>query len=87
MKDPVSETLDRVRRIETRLTKYLEHIGFATGAQRPTWVDGVVMLPSMDCSLRDILATVPRDWNPAYVVRVEHAGVIVAELFVLGSRP
>lgn len=82
MKDPVVETLDRVRRIETRLTKYLEHIGFTTGAQRPAWHDGTIVLPSMDCSLKDTLAAIPHDWDPLRAVYVTHAGRDVSVLYL-----
>lgn len=62
LKPMVVETLDRTRRIETRLTKYLEQTGFDTGIQRPTWGDGKISVPTPACSLRDCLAVVPSDW-------------------------
>lgn len=56
------ETLDRTRRIETRQASHLESIGFNTKTQRPVWYeDGSVVIPSMDCSIKDILAAVPPD--------------------------
>lgn len=62
MTDANREVLDRVRRIETRLTKYLEAQGFDTGAVKPVWRDGVVYLPSGACSIHDILRATPPNW-------------------------
>jgi hypothetical protein len=60
----VREGVDRSRRIETRLTKYLASIGFETGSRKPVWVsDGVVEAPSPACSIVDCLAVVPEDWD------------------------
>jgi hypothetical protein len=55
----VKETLDRVRHIEIQLTRFLENGGFDTGAEKPSWNEGVVTIPSLDCSLRGILAVIP----------------------------
>lgn len=61
----IEEIGDRVRRIETRITSYLASIGFETKTQRPVWCeDGSVSIPSMDCSIKDILATIPTDFDP-----------------------
>lgn len=57
------EVLDRVRRIETKLTAWLERHGGQTKSDRPTWADGVVEIPSLDISLRDILTTIPITWK------------------------
>lgn len=58
-KDFEKEIVDRLRRIETRFTKYLESRGFDTGVKRPVFRDGEVIIPSLSCSLRDILSAVP----------------------------
>jgi hypothetical protein len=55
----VKETRDRVRHIEIQLTRFLENGGFDTGAEKPSWNEGVVTIPSLDCSLRGILAVIP----------------------------
>jgi hypothetical protein len=60
----IKEIQDRVRRMETRLTKWLEDQGFDTGVKRPVWhQDGTVTVPSLDCSLKHILTVIPGDWD------------------------
>lgn len=66
---------DRVRRIETRLTAYLTSKGFGTQTMRPVWFDGSMNIPSMDCSIKDILAAIPHgyfDDSDEVVVEVYH---------------
>jgi hypothetical protein len=86
----IAEVRDRTRRIETRLTKWLESIGFETHAQKPLWFgpddqvavsDAFVELPSLYVSIKDILESIP----PGYIETIEdvcivHAGRIVAVL-------
>ena len=59
----LQEVVDRTRRTETRLTKYLEAIGFVTGARKPVWQGGAIEVPSPATSLTDILSVVPDTWN------------------------
>lgn len=60
--DVVQETLDRCRRIETRLTRYMAAQGFDTQSQQATWNDGTVEVPSVAIALIDVLAVVPENW-------------------------
>jgi hypothetical protein len=61
--DLLQEAVDRTRRIETRITKWLVAQGFETGVRRPTWSEaGAVEVPSISASLTDILATIPETW-------------------------
>lgn len=76
------ELRDRQRRIETRTTQVLEAIGFETYAKRPTWVDGVVHIPSPACGLKDILAVVPADWSPDDEIQVCHRLKRVCGIYV-----
>ena len=64
--DPaLKEITDRTRRIETRLTRYLESRGFDTQVQKPTWVGpGRIEVPTRACSLGDCLSVVPHNWDP-----------------------
>lgn len=57
----VGEVKDRSRRIETRLTRYIEAQGFETGATKPVFNtdDHAVQVPSLDASLRSIFASIP----------------------------
>ena len=57
--DRVKETLDRVRRFETRFTRYLANRKFDTKTEPPVWKDGVVEIPSMECSIASILEAIP----------------------------
>jgi hypothetical protein len=60
LEEMVREILDRSRRTETRVTIVANSMGLDTQAQRPVWCeDGSVSIPSMDCSVKDILATIP----------------------------
>jgi len=69
----------RMRRMETRLTKYLESIGFDTGCQRARWVSlGFVEVPSPACALKEILDLIPADWLDD--VDVIHQGKKIATL-------
>ncbi len=61
--DPIREILDRTRRIETRLTKYISDQGGELSTQQPVWRDGTVHVPSPRCGLQEILAAVPANWE------------------------
>jgi hypothetical protein len=71
------ETLDRVRRIETKLTSFLEAQGHDTESDRVMWEDGAIKVPSLAVSLRDVLAAIPS--LPAEV-EIFHKGKHVAWL-------
>ena len=62
-RNQMQEVVDRVRRIETRLTKYLKEQGFDTHPARITFDRGDVVVPSKDCSLREIISVNPEDWD------------------------
>ena len=77
----ISEVKDRCRRIETRLTRFLEAQGFDTQRKMPTLRGNEVSIPSMECSLADILSVMPPP--PALghnSVVVTHKGETVAVL-------
>jgi hypothetical protein len=66
------EVLQRCRRIETRLTRFLEMEGIETGIKHPWWVDGQVMVPSTMITIDAILNCIPESWsNPVQVVLKE----------------
>jgi hypothetical protein len=78
---PVQQTkemVDRLRRIETRLTRFMEWSGFDTDIKRPIWSNGTLDLPNDAQSLRDCLASIPADWRGDVSVCVK--GQIVAVL-------
>lgn len=57
------ETLDRVRRIETRITKIGQAMGVDVGGGRPIWLEGDkhVAVPSPNCSIGEIMKVVPQE--------------------------
>jgi hypothetical protein len=57
------ELLDRTRRIETRLTKFMEANGFDTQVQRPQWANGIIHAPTSSVAIKDCLAVIPTDWD------------------------
>jgi hypothetical protein len=82
MVDPYTkEILDRCRRIETRLTRYLEREGMDTKVQRPIWNNGLIHINSLDTSLRDIVALIPPTWDPDASVKVYHHDQEILEVF------
>lgn len=81
MERDVREIKDRCRRMETRLTKYLEEQGFDTQRKMPTCQGNVVTIPSMECSLADILSVMPVPRVPGYdSIVISHKGVTVGVL-------
>lgn len=59
----LKEIKDRLRRTETRVTKWLESQGFETGVQRPQMTGNAIEVPSSSCSIKDLLAVVPENWS------------------------
>lgn len=79
----LNEMLDRTRRIETRLTRYLEQNGFETGVQRPVWNPrGGIDIPTRACSIHDMLAVVPADWNRGDEIIVRIHGEFVMAIYL-----
>jgi hypothetical protein len=54
-----TETLGRLRRIETRLTRYLVRAGHEHGARLPVRIDHEIHAPGYYTTLADLLDTVP----------------------------
>ncbi len=86
--DIIEESLERLRRIETRITKLCQFLGLDTNTKKPTWsVDqGTVIVPTDACSLRDILAAIPSgrgDENSD--VEIWHKGRYVATIYVVAE--
>lgn len=78
----VREIKDRSRRMETRLTRFLEVQGFDTKTRKPVWTFGEVAIPSMECSIKDILDAVPKDWNKDDDILITHQGAPIAFFYV-----
>jgi hypothetical protein len=62
--DAPRETLERVRRIETRLTKLLTHFGLNPGAEKAQYDEpDVVRVPSRKVSLESIIEALPPNYG------------------------
>lgn len=59
--DATEEIVDRLRRVETRLTRFMEANGFDTEAARPVLHRGAITIPNISVSLKDTLETIPKD--------------------------
>ncbi len=79
-RDRIGEIQDRLRRIETRLTKYMQERGFDTQVQEAAWGPGYVIIPSVDIRLRDLLKAIPASYGWEDDLEVVHAGEVVAVL-------
>lgn len=77
----LNELIDRSRRTETRLTKYLESIGFDTRVQRPYWNGHSVIVPTPAVPICDILAVVPPDYASDEPIPVRCKGQFVMEFY------
>lgn len=57
------EILERVRRIETRVTIMGRHVGADVGGGRPTWSNGRIDVPTRNCSIGELMRVVPPRWG------------------------
>lgn len=59
------EVLERVRRIETRVTQTMVAIGVPTSAQKPKFNarESSILLPSPHTSTKEMLEHIPETWN------------------------
>lgn len=78
----LKEIQDRCRRMETRLTKFLEQQGFDTKIKRPEWKCGTIEITNLSCALKDLLELVPHDWDRDEEVVVLYRGEEVLSFFV-----
>jgi hypothetical protein len=60
---PEVETLQRIRRVETRVTRLMIALGVDTGANKPELVEDKLLVPSIHCSLKEIVDSIPPDWH------------------------
>ena len=79
-RDRIGEIQDRLRRIETRLTKYMQERGFETQTHTPVYdrAGDLLTVPSLDVRLKDVLAAIPDGEDSPDGLAVIHAGSIVA---------
>jgi hypothetical protein len=80
-RDRIGEIQDRLRRIETRLTKYMQERGFETQVQKCVFEEDSLHLPSLDVRYRDILTAIPKEYRGE--LRLWHQGMEVGILVVI----
>jgi hypothetical protein len=78
--DPLTEVLDRVRRIETRTTIIGRHLGADVGGGKPEWHNGTVHAPTANCSLAELMKVVPPDWRGTWSVYVNDEPLFTGRL-------
>lgn len=74
-RDRIGEIQDRLRRIETRLTKYMQERGFDTQVQKVEAEGDGIIIPSLDVRLRDMLIAAPETTHRFF--NVWHQGELV----------
>lgn len=82
MTDQLTEIQDRLRRVETRLTKFMEWSGFDSQVRKPRWSSGTIVVPSLGATLKDCLEVVPADWSNSSAIFVVHKEQTVLEFFL-----
>lgn len=73
------EVGDRLRRMETRLTRFMEWSGFDTEVRRPEYRSGRLDIPSDATSIRDCLAAIPPE-HAGLPVSLVHKGEHIATI-------
>lgn len=81
--DKLNEVHERTRRIETRLTRLMESMGVDAGGKKPAWADGAVVLPSLSCSVHQVLAVVPDSWDRTIPLRIVMNGTVIYRMHLL----
>lgn len=66
----LSEMRDRMRRIETKLTKFMDGTLVGPAGSKPEMIKGELHIPSMECTFSEIISVVP----PMADVRILHKG-------------
>lgn len=81
MMDTSNEVLDRTRRIETRLTRLIQAMGFDPGSQKPQYdeAEGVLHVPSRHVSLQECLTAIPADRAVKVQIKGEPIAVLLKE--------
>lgn len=71
--DPVNEILDRVKRIETRVTIMGRHVGADVGGGKPLWNgNGRVIVPTRNCSIGELMKAIPHTWRGNVAVQMDN---------------
>lgn len=79
--DQIKEIVDRTRRIETRLTRFMSEQGFDTQTRKPIWQNGSIRVPTMAISIHDLVAVIPDGWPGTEPITVYHQGDFVMDVY------
>lgn len=74
-----SEITDRLRRIETRVTRMMTHLNIPTGAQAPVFENDELHVPTPAISLRACLDVIP-EARRGGTIRVKCNGELICVL-------
>jgi len=79
----IKEILDRTRRLETRLTSFMQSQGFDVRTEKPVFstYDFTLTIPSMRTQLQDIIDAVPSEVMLTEEIEVIHKGEVVAMIY------
>lgn len=80
--EQIKDTHDRMRRVETRITKLMQHMGVDAGGMRPIWRDGTVIIPNPQTGFQDILSAVPPHWPREDEVFVQYKGRTIGSVLL-----
>lgn len=61
---------NRTRRMETRLVRFSEAQGLQFNTLKPKWSNGVVNIPNINCSIADMLESIPAGVPDDYEITV-----------------
>lgn len=61
--NPIDEVVDRVRRMETKVTKLLDHAGLNTDGMHAVYTGHALEIPAINMGLQDMLDKLPPDVN------------------------
>lgn len=77
----MQEVVDRCRRMETRLTRFLESQGFDTQVKRAVWLkSGQIVVPTPAVAVKECLSVIPSDWPIGKPIIVVHKGEILCRI-------
>lgn len=57
--NPIEEILDRTRRMETKVTKLLDHAGLNTDGMHAIYTGHALEIPSISISVKEVLDAMP----------------------------
>ncbi len=81
--DRLRDISDRCRRMETRLTKFLEIHGQATIARPPEWLPtGEIIIHDVGTPISELLRVIPDTWDPKQEVIVNYRKQFMFSMFL-----